>query len=172
MPTVKIGPAAPEDALAVAELHVSAWQGAYAGIVPQEHLDSLSVPTRESCWREMIQSGTPQLLLAWEASAAVGFVAFGKSRDLDAPPAAGELWAIYVRPSHWSHGVGRDLWLQARERLRSQGFQSVTLWVLADNARAIRFYTRAGFVPEAGSAQERVLGGKTLQEIRYHATLA
>jgi ribosomal protein S18 acetylase RimI-like enzyme len=171
MPGLKISPAAPEDALAVAQLHVSSWQVAHASLVQQDRLDSLSVTARESLWRELIVRGTPELLLAWEDATAVGFVSFGKSRDPGAADTVGEIWAIYVLPSHWSRGVGRDLWLHARERLRSQGFHSVTLWVLAENARAIRFYTRAGFVPEQGSTQELVRGDKTLQEVRYHAAL-
>lgn len=171
MPALQIGPAAAEDALGVAQLHVSSWRVAYAGIVPQQYLDSLSIPDREVMWREAIRRGVPELVLAKEDDEAVGFVSFGKARDKDLPETAGEIWAIYVLPSHWSRGVGYGLWLHARERLRSQGFQSVSLWVLADNARAIRFYTRAGFVRDPGAAQDIVRAGKTLAEVRYSAAL-
>jgi len=171
MTGLQIGPAVVEDAHAVAQLHVSSWQIAYAGIVPHEYLASLSVAARESMWRASILSGSSALVLAKEDSSAVGFVSFGKSRDPDAGETVGEIWAIYVSPSHWSRGVGRSLWLYAREQLRSQGFERVSLWVLADNERAIRFYTLVGFMPEPGSKQQIVRGGKTLQEVRYSVAL-
>lgn len=172
MPALQIEPAAPEDAPAVAQLHVSSWQVAYAGIVPQEFLDALSAPNREAMWRESIRRGNPELVLAREDEKPVGFVSFGKSRDQDLPDTAGEIWAIYVLPSHWSRGIGRGLCQHARERLRSQGFKSVSLWVLADNARAIRFYTGAGFTRDPVAIQEIVRAGKTLTEVRYSAPLA
>jgi ribosomal protein S18 acetylase RimI-like enzyme len=43
--------------------------------------------------------------------------------------------------------------------------------VLADNARAIAFYTKAGFLAEPDSAKEFELGGQTLKEVRFIADL-
>jgi ribosomal protein S18 acetylase RimI-like enzyme len=61
--------------------------------------------------------------------------------------------------------------VHARERLRAHGFARVSLWVLKDNVRAIRFYTMAGFKEDAGSTREIVVGGKALQEVRHSAAL-
>jgi ribosomal protein S18 acetylase RimI-like enzyme len=72
---------------------------------------------------------------------------------------------------HWSTGLGRALWLAARAELRKAGFHSASLWVLADNARAIRFYRAAGFVAE-GASQRITRGGAQLEELRYVADLA
>jgi hypothetical protein len=44
---------------------------------------------------------------------------------------------------------------------------SISLWVVDGNARAISFYTAAGFRPEAGSIKQFELGGTRLQEARY-----
>jgi len=57
------------------------------------------------------------------------------------------------------------LWERAYLRLQARGFSRVTLWVLADNARAIRFYCAAGFAPSLERAIE--IGGKRLLEVRY-----
>jgi len=161
-----------EDAGAVARVHVDSWRVAYKNIVPDAYLDALSVEARELSWRGTVLAGKPELLLAREDAATVGFIAFGACRDEDAPPGRGEVWAIYVAPSHWSQGIGRELWARANDVLKARSFTSVSLWVLADNARAIRFYRIAGLLPEPSSAKVRVIGGRSLQEIRYIGELS
>lgn len=193
MPALRIAAARPEDALELAALHVASWQSAYAGIIPAEHLAQLSVESRAARWRDILQRGEP-CLVAWEdallgeeasvgeeqelpqpgaaaGARAIGFVCFGKCRDADLPPTWGEIWAIYVRPSHWSRGAGQALWLHACAALRDRGFQDVSLWVLGDNERAIRFYRRAGLTPDTAPPQTIVRGGKSLVEVRYRAAL-
>ena len=166
-----IDAAAPGDAGSVARIHVQAWQAAYAGILSDEYLASLSVEKRAAMWREAIEQGTPELLVARVDGDVVGWVSFGPSRDPGAAPDVGEIWAIYVDPQQWATGAGRQLWLRARERLSQRGFASATLWVLAANARGIRFYEAAGFAPEPGSAKEFTLGGRVVQELRYGTQL-
>lgn len=159
------------DALNVARVHVQAWQAAYRGIVPDDYLDSLSIEKREAIWKESIQRGIPELWVADFPLGIVGWVAFGSSRDSDAEAGAGELEAIYVAPEYWATGIGRALWLVAYRRLKELGFSSATLWVLAGNARAIRFYHAAGFQPNHDSQKEISLGGKSLKEVRYEMSL-
>jgi len=42
-----IRPATPEDARAIAEVHVASWRYAYRGLLPDDVLDRLSVEERE-----------------------------------------------------------------------------------------------------------------------------
>jgi ribosomal protein S18 acetylase RimI-like enzyme len=162
-----IGPAALEDARAVAQVHVSSWQHAYREILPPGFLSQLSVESREATWRECIVKGVPELLVARVQGAVVGFIAFGPSRDEGTGPASAEVWAIYLAPNSWSSGIGRALWLAAKDRMLAQGVRSVSLWVIATNERAIAFYRSAGFRPEAASLKEFTLGGVQLHEVRY-----
>jgi GNAT superfamily N-acetyltransferase len=171
LPKVEVSIAVPTDARLVAEIHVRAWQEAYKDILSAEYLAGLSIDKRQTYWSEVIPKGNPELLVARIGDIVVGWVAFGKCRDTDATSSAGEIWAIYVAPDHWSTGVGRALWLQARQKLASDGYQTASLWVLADNARAIGFYTKAGFVAEPDSAKGIELGGQTLKEVRFVADL-
>ena len=60
----------------------------------------------------------------------------------------------------------------AQREPQEQGYRSVTLWVIRDNARAIRFYQRAGFAIEAESAKEFELGGTQITEVRLVARIA
>ena len=155
-----------EDSRAIAELHVASWQAAYTGIVATSYLATLSVEQREHSWKKQLLEGSPQILVAREGSSLVGFVAFGGCRETQAPSSYGEIWALYVLPSQWSAGVGRILWLAALTSLLEQGFTVVTLWVLALNERATRFYKAAGFEVEAGSEKLFTLGSQELAEVR------
>ena len=148
---MRIEAAALEDCRAVAEVHVASWQQAYAGVVPSEYLAGLSVAAREASWQEAARTGSPSVLVARSEGKVIGFVAYGPSRDQDAPANCAEVWALYVLSSSWSAGVGRSLWLAALERLRLVSTSRVTLWVLSKNERGRRFYTAAGFVPEPAS---------------------
>jgi ribosomal protein S18 acetylase RimI-like enzyme len=111
----------------------------------------------------------------------VGYAAFGPERDvLDMPwpyplTLAGtehkvaELYALYVHPARWSAGIGRALMDQVRAKVRAAGYASITLWVLEANARARRFYQKAGFTPDGARHELDDLGGVT--EIRYRLAL-
>lgn len=169
--SIEIRPAVATDARGVAQVHVLTWQTAYRGLVPDAYLDSLSVDEREQRWSEAIAKSAPELWVAESDTRVVGWTAFGPSRDADAAPGTGELEAIYVTPAYWSKGIGRSLWLLTRGRLSKRGFSSVTLWVLTGNARAIRFYQAAGFLPEPASEKEIRLGGLGLKEIRYETAI-
>ena len=163
---MRVEAATVEDSRAIAELHVASWQSAYTGIVSEGYLAALSVEQREASWKKQLLEGLPQILVAREGSLLVGFIAFGACRDAQAPSSYGEIWALYVSPSHWSAGVGRTLWLAALASLLERGFTVVTLWVLALNERATRFYAAAGFAVEPGSEKLFTLGGQELAEVR------
>jgi ribosomal protein S18 acetylase RimI-like enzyme len=164
---MEVLPATPEDCRAVAEVHVETWQHAYRGILPDHYLASLSVAEREAMWRRMVAQQPSHLLVARANGVVVGFVAFGASRDESAPNDRAEIWAIYVKAASWSTGAGRQLWLEALKRIVAEGYKSVSLWVIAGNERAVRFYERAGFVVDPESRKSFELGGVTVEELRY-----
>ncbi|HZF32073.1 MAG TPA: GNAT family N-acetyltransferase [Gammaproteobacteria bacterium] len=165
---MKVRPGQVEDALGIATVHVRGWQAAYPSIVPAHDLSSLSIDEAVS-WRAELASAPPEIWVAEESEGVIGWIAFGPSRDADAAADTGEVEAVYVSPEHWSTGTGRALWLTARRRLQESGFRRATLWVLADNERAIRFYRAAGFAPSVERSVE--IAGKALAEIRYEMPL-
>jgi len=65
-------------------------------------------------------------------------VSIGPTRDNDTDIPL-QLFALYVRAGYWGTGVGYALFEQA------VGDRAVSLWVLANNERAISFYERQGF---------------------------
>jgi len=164
--------ARPEDARAIAEVHVASWRQAYAEQLPPAYLASLSVTDRETMWRELLQAGRAQVLVAQSGESIVGFAAFGACRDDEPPAGRMELWALYLAPPVWSRGIGRALWQAVEAQLRAQHAASVSLWVIESNERARRFYSAAGFELDSGAQNTFTLGGVELRELRLVRRLA
>ena len=163
--------ASPDDARAIATIHVHAWQTAYRDILPSAFLDSLSIEQRALTWRQILERRSSETWVAEEDGQILGWISAGPSRDDSAAPTTGEVWAIYVDPLHWRRGVGRYLWREAEGYLRTCGFSDVTLWVLKQNAHAIAFYESIGLAIEPGIEKTITLGGATVVEVRLRKRL-
>lgn len=168
---VPVRRAVAEDAAGIAAVHVSSWQEAYRGIVPDDVLDGLSVAQREAFWRSTLSvPEPPSVYVAEDGDELVGFCAVGApSRDEGADPRTAEIGAIYVLPSSWRAGVGSALMNVALADLGADGWESVTLWVLAENRAARDFYARFGF---AADGAQTVHEGSGSTEVRLRASLA
>ncbi|MEC3997902.1 GNAT family N-acetyltransferase [Actinacidiphila sp. DG2A-62] len=96
----------------------------------------------------------------------VGWAAFGPYRGEPDTTADCELYALYLRPEWAGRGVGRALMAEVVRQAAAQGRERLLLWVLADNARARRFYAAAGFAPDGTEATD-TFDGVSLSEVRY-----
>jgi RimJ/RimL family protein N-acetyltransferase len=153
--------ATPADAGDIAAVHVESWQSGYRGLMPDEVLDGLSVATREQWWWQTLSSpGVRATLLVVEADTLLGFAAVGTGRDGD--PVIGELYAMYLRSTAWGRGVGCTLHAAAMARLEAFGFERASLWMLAGNQRAQRFYHREGWAADGRSKLVAGPGGVEL----------
>lgn len=146
----------PRDAAAVARVHISSWQVAYRGQLPDAFLDQLTteIDQRTARWAGFISEAASRRwtqLVAEEGGRVTGFVTFGPSRD---EANVGEVYAIYVDPEHWDRGHGRALLSVAVGGLVDAGYQEATLWVLSSDARARRFYHIAGWVSDGAVKTE------------------
>ena len=116
-----------EDEDASIALWLETWKLAYPAIDFDKRVD---------WWRERWRTElvpVAQVVVAEHDGALAGFVTIDASGYLD---------QLVVAPAHWGSDVARLLMDEAK-RLSPSG---VTLKVNADNARAIRFYLRHGFV--------------------------
>jgi ribosomal protein S18 acetylase RimI-like enzyme len=170
---MEIRPAEDADAFGIALVHVESWRAAYVGMVPDDFLARLSVDQRARAWRDILARTvwptTGTLVLQRDATV-VGFANVGPSRDDDAAPGTGELFAIYLQPDAWGTGGGRRLLAEAVARLQEAGFDRATLWVLKGNERARRFYGAAGWSPD-GAERTEPQPGFVLNEVRYRRAL-
>ena len=165
---MEIRPARVEDAPGIAEVHVASWRWAYANLLPQEVLDGLRVEDRERIWQDVVPRGG--VVVAEEAGRIVGFASVGPVEDGAGPEETSELFAIYVAPDVAGTGLGRSLLDRATETMQMSGSRRAVLWVLADNARARRFYDAAGWELN-GTTDTYEIGGLVYPIVRYVTTL-
>lgn len=154
--------------MAVAVVHVRSWQAAYRGLVPDDFLDGLQPGDRAARYTFGVE--WPRTIVVEDDTEIGGFATAGSCRDADAGPATGELWAIYLDPSWWGRGAGRELIVEAR-RLLATEFSTARLWVLTGNAQARAFYEKDGWKPEEGENYFE-LGGVQVGETRYRRDLS
>jgi ribosomal protein S18 acetylase RimI-like enzyme len=167
---LSLRPAKPEDAAAVAGVHVRSWQVAYRGLLPDDYLDGLRADDRASHYTfGATEVGVPVTVVAIEHSDICGFVTTGPCRDAD-DPGTGEVLALYVDPRVWGSGVGARLLAEARAHLEEQGYTQALLWVLVGNDRAQRFYSIDGWQPDGGRRSDEVWG-VVVDEVRLRRRL-
>ncbi|HEV7878652.1 GNAT family N-acetyltransferase [Bradyrhizobium sp.] len=127
--TLRLYAPADEDA-AIALWHLT-WQQAYP---------SIDFAARVNWWRERWRKElvpNANIIVAEQGGALIGFVTIDATGYLD---------QLVVEPDHWGSELGTALVGEAK-RLSPDG---ITLLVNTDNARAIRFYRRNGFVDAGG----------------------
>jgi ribosomal protein S18 acetylase RimI-like enzyme len=155
----------------VAAMHVAAWRAAYRGIMSQDVLDGLSVDERGEVWRRSLGDSRRKNVLCELDGQVVGFISWGPSRDADAGPTTAELYAAYVHPEYWRRGIGTAMWHEADAHATGR-YSDMTLWVLAENRSARRFYERIGFLEEPGAEKLLRWHVPSLVEVRYRRPVA
>jgi len=144
--------AVPGDARAIAEVHVSSWQAAYRGLIPEETLARIAVSEREPKWREWLSDPTrPSTLVAGHGNRIEGFCSVAMpARSVEAASDLAEIPALYVAPGAWRRGVGAALMTRALNEMAEAGFAHALVWVLEGNDRAIAFYEASGWRLDGG----------------------
>ena len=167
-PTIREATAA--DADAIGRIQVETWRVAYAGLMPAAALEAASVEERQRLWREDLSRELPPRRATFVAEAegeVIGFASVGECHEPGSED--GELYAIYLDHARWGQGAGRALLERAERALRDSGFADALLWVLDGNARAIRFYERAGWRP-SGRKTDTFQGAEVV-ELGYRKRL-
>lgn len=143
-----------DDDDSLAEIHRESWLYAYAGIIPGVTLQRMVTRRGPPWWRRMHGRGFRARLVEFNGAPA-GYATLGPSRRGGAD--SGEIYELYLRPTHQGCGLGRQLFDDARGRLRQRGFGRLAVWALADNGVACRFYRAMGGI-EAARDEDRFCG--------------
>ena len=150
----------------LARLQLTAAVAGYRDIFPSE----APPPTEEELgaqWAEWLAGSAHRVLIALDGEVLVGMVLAGP--DLD-EPGAGHLARLYVDPSRWGLGIGRQLYDAAVTRLRGAGHATATLWVLERNERARGWYERLGW--QITGERKPVYAPAGIDDVRYRIVFA
>lgn len=157
---ITLRPARPGDAAAIAKVHVETWRAAYAGIVPDAYLVSMTESKQALQWNHMIRRATaPEAVLTAESADVpggriVGFGSCGRARVQGTAGAeSGEIFTLYVTPDWQGRGIGRLLVEGLFVQMHGSGLSEAVLWVLSDNPA--RFFYEG-------------LGGRRVAERKEH----
>ncbi|WP_442595676.1 GNAT family N-acetyltransferase [Neobacillus sp. D3-1R] len=154
-----------EDAFDIATVHVESWKETYKGIMNEEFLNNLKVEDRLHLWKETLanpKEEAPVLVAEDSQGKIVGFASFGPERseaDID-----GELYAIYILKSNTGQGIGSLLFNEGVKLMKSQGFSSLLVWVLAENPSKYFYESMGG---KKFEEKEFILAGQNHIELSY-----
>lgn len=162
--------AGPEEATAVAQVHVRAWQAAYRSLLPDKYLDGLRAEDRAARYDVATQDpARPCTMVALDGDTICRFATVAPAPESDAP-GYGEVCALYGSPQRWRSGIGAALVSAARRRLMLLGYKRAVVWVLLGNTPAQRFYEQDGWRSD-GLERVATVWGATVQETRYSRDL-
>jgi ribosomal protein S18 acetylase RimI-like enzyme len=160
---IAVRPALITDVDEIVLVHDAAWRAAYRGIIPGQELERIVSRRGARWWRSAILRGSGLLVFEFGGKVA-GYVSFGRNRT-KTPPYTGEIFELYVSPTHQGLGFGTLLFKGARRRLAAHGHSSTLVWALADNAHALGFYRALGG-RVVGEAHES-FGAVTLKRVAF-----
>ena len=152
-----------EDAFGISAVHEAAWRHAYSGLIPHRSLDTMVRRRDPKWWARAIRHSTRILVMETNGQI-VGYATVGPNR-VAALPQEGEVYELYLAPEYQGVGLGRKLFLAAREELRASGLRGCVVWALEENRAAGAFYINAGGADVAEGSE--TFGGTSLAKVAY-----
>ena len=128
---VTLRAALPEDAPTVAEIWHLGWRDGHLGFVSQELIES----RHEDSFRTRAAKRVNDTTVALIQGQIAGFVMVVDN----------EVEQVYVSAHHRGKGVADMLMADAERQIKDAGYSSAWLAVVAENARARKFYERRGW---------------------------
>jgi ribosomal protein S18 acetylase RimI-like enzyme len=186
-----VRPARAGDADDLARVQVASWGSAFAGIVPPALLGELTSLEAAAVWRDRWREaiGNPptsrhRVLTAVSgapvsgapvsgapAREVAGFVSAGPATDADRWPATdAEIYEFRVAPDRTGQGHGGRLMHAAAETLVSDGFRTVSIWVLEADASLLEFLESAGWAADGARGELDV--GVSVPVVRLHTAIS
>jgi len=136
-----------DDISSIASIHHASRIESERGIIRDSDLGRDSIETIIKQWHEWVTDGEFFAQVAADDDGVVtGFIAYGRVKTRPAqdrgvvPKYGAEIYALYVHPDHWRQGVATSLFRAACTHLSEMKLNSLLLWVLKKNKRAVTFY--------------------------------
>lgn len=170
-PAPGLRPARPQDAAALAALHLQVWRATYGQIAPPAAVAALDGARRLAQWQAALAAAPDRrrtLLAETPAGEVVGLVSFGAPED-PVFGGAGEIKHLYVAASQRGRGLGARLLRAAGAELAAAGYAEVALAVVEANLTARAFYRRQGGIEGAAFRDAGPLWRSENRVVRFAA---
>ncbi len=166
MSDIQIRPATPDDAPAIARVHVQSWRESYTDIVPDSVFAVRTAEQRTTVWHNILTESDERVVVYVAEDPRVGLVGFasGYADQKDVQGYDAEVTSIYLLRSYQGKGIGRALFSAVVQALADNGSRSLLVWALADNP-AHPFYAHLG--GQLVAEKDVDMGGKLLPEVGY-----
>lgn len=136
-----------EDITDIASIHHASRIESERGIIRDTDLERDTIDTMIKQWTEWTSNDEffAQVIVD-EKSVIKGVIAYGRVKTRPAqdrgvvPKYGAEIYALYVHPDYWRQGIATSLFQAACIHLSEMKLNSLLLWVLKKNKRAISFY--------------------------------
>ncbi|WP_203931833.1 GNAT family N-acetyltransferase [Virgisporangium ochraceum] len=163
--TFEIRSATPADGRAIAEVHKETWADTYSRWIP-DVMDGYDLDRSTENWAGIATQEGSHLMVAEDDNGVAGFAVSGPARG-EGVDGAGEVYAVYVRPSRHGKGIGQALMADALGWLAAAGYPECILWVAEPSTRTRRFYEHVGFVLDEGVTEP----WRSITTVRYRLPL-
>lgn len=143
-----------EDIPQIRAVGSASWRATYTGIFPDAFIENVL----EAWWSEAgFQRSIPNADVCNLVAAQEGQIV-GTLMGTVNPREEGQvhLFRLYIHPDHFAQGIGKQLWQTYLQHLTPE-IKRVDLEVEPQNARAIQFYKRLGFL-ETGRNEVEAFG--------------
>jgi len=176
-----VRPAREADAGDLARVQVASWRCGLAGVVPPALLAELTSEEASAVWRDRWREAIASpptsrhhVLAAVHGALpreVVGFASAGPATDADRWPGTdAEIYEFRVSPERTRQGHGGRLLHAVADTLVSDGFRTMSAWVLAADAALRDFLAAAGWAADGARAELDV--GTPVPVIRLHTTIS
>ena len=158
----------------MAKVHNASWRETYPGLLPDPMLARLSIADEAIRWQRMLDRprawGGAISFVADQRDSIVGYGSCGEQRTLFLRDRGftSEITELYVLRCAQGQGAGSGLIRAMAGALIERGHRALSLWVLAENMAARRFYESLGgtqIAEKRASLVEAAYGWTDLQQL-------
>lgn len=169
---IRVRRARRDDAATIGRVHVETWRSAYAGLLPERLLVSMSDVRQSAIWSQAIADGRQARGIFVADDEEAGVVGFGSCGPVRDPPEGldgtemrvGEVYTLYVDSDFQNLGLGRRLLDALFRQLKEDGNDTAVLWMLAENPARFFYEGLGGTV--VGERTD-TMAGEDVDEISY-----
>lgn len=141
---IEVRKASLEDAGTIVSTRQKVWDATYRGIYPDEMIDAFDWKRHLEAEQCRLSNPNFQCYMVLDGKHCVGYLSYGRIHPGLWKDFAFRLHSLYLLPPYQGKGLGKQLFLQARDACRDMGYGKMFLDCHPDNTKALQFYMRMG----------------------------